>query len=341
MDIGPVKSARSMGDMALERVGQPGASGQPLRKGTSVTKHASPSRDGFTLIELLIVIAIIAVIMSILVPALAASRAEGQKVRCLANLREVTGAAFAYSSDDPNGILGPVHPNAKVFLAGTGYAEYGGGPGLAPYQSWYDYFDPRTRPLNHLIYGPRGVAAGSAPGDRSFFQVFQCPGEERGWQEWPGFGGMAVEVENPYFAANGTSFRMNNLAFNDGTVTGIYGRSHTRIPDTSITLAFLEARVYQTLWTNEVTGTLTAGELTGYHKKLGFFNVSYADGHAAFVDFGRGTYYDHLPQYGGKDARGTWGRMDTFPQELLNPHRPAGTSPPGAAQLPPPPPPNS
>jgi prepilin-type N-terminal cleavage/methylation domain-containing protein/prepilin-type processing-associated H-X9-DG protein len=283
-------------------------------------------RLGFTLIELLLVVAILAILISILLPALSGARVEGVKLKCLANLRTITQTAFAYAADDAKSVLGPVHPNASRFLAGTGYAEYGGGPGYAPYQNWTEDFDPGTRPLNHLIYGKR--IGGAEPGNRAFFQPFQCPGEELGWQEWPGFGGMAVEVERPYFAANGTSFRMNNLAFTDGTVTGIYGRSQTRIPDPSNTLAFLEARVYQALFTNEVNGTLTPGELTSYHRRLGYFNVSYADGHASFADFGRNTFFPHLEQFGGKDYRGLWGRMDTFPEELLNPHRPPGTAPP-------------
>ncbi|MFH1419676.1 MAG: type II secretion system protein [Planctomycetota bacterium] len=284
---------------------------------------------GFTLIELLVVISIIAVLISVLLPALASARVEGQKLKCQSNLRVLGQTAIAYAHDDPNSIIGPVHPYATYFSGGTGYAEYGGGPGTSPYQGWGNYpnFDPRTRPFNHILYGKTGIAGNSEPGDRARFQEFQCPGEDYGWQEWPGFPGIATDTERPYFEANGTSFRLNNLAYSGGLTVGVYGRPVNRVPDTGIVLGFLEARVYQTLFTNDVVPVpgVEVGELTGYHKKLGFFNVSYVDGHAAFRDFGDGTYYPTVPHPANPDwddltARGTWGRMDCFPEPPLNPH---------------------
>lgn len=273
---------------------------------------------GFTLIELLVVISIIALLISILVPALSAARAQGHKMKCLSNLHSITMLALIYAHDDPVGTLGPVHPAASGFT-GDGYAEYGGGPGTMPFAGWNDPFDPRTRPLNRIHYGD-SMALNSPPGDKAHYEVFQCPGEEYGWQEWPGFSSDPRETENPYFEANGVAFRMNNLAFNDGKSVGIYGRPTSRIPQTADTLAFLEARVYQTLWTNDAWGSATHGELTGYHKKLGWFNVSYADGHSKSVDMGNGTYYQRLtwqnPAFNGRDARGTWGRMDCLPELL-------------------------
>lgn len=275
---------------------------------------------GFTLIELLVVISIIALLISILVPALSAARAQGHKLKCVSNLRSITTLALTYAHDDPNGIMGPVHPSASLFTSGEGYAEYGGGPGTMPFTGWNDVIDPRTRPLNRLQYGD-SMPFNSPPGDKAQYQIFQCPGEEFGWQEWPGFGSNPLETETPYFKANGVAFRMNNLAFSDGTSVGIYGRPVSRIPQTANTLAFLEARAYQTLWTNNAWGSATHGELTGYHKKLGYFNLSYADGHAKSVDMGNDTYYPHQswtnPMFNGRDARGTWGRMDCLP-ELLN-----------------------
>ena len=67
---------------------------------------------GFTLIELLVVISIIALLISILVPALSAARAQGHKLKCVSNLRSITTLSLTYAHDDPNGIMGPVHPRA-------------------------------------------------------------------------------------------------------------------------------------------------------------------------------------------------------------------------------------
>lgn len=277
-------------------------------------------RKGFTLIELLVVIAIIALLIAILLPALSAAKQEGLKAKCVTNLRAIGQVAATYATDDANGVLGPVHQNAALFT-GEGYADYGGGPGTMPFTGWNQQFDPRTRPFNHVIYGKGGVSSSTPPGDRSGFQVFQCPGEELGWQNWPGFGANPLETENSYFKANGTAFRMNNLAFTDGYTLGIYGRPINRIPKTSETLAFMESRVYETIWTNDQWGSLQDGELTGYHGKLGYFTVVYADSHAGFPDFGDGTFYPHLQfsPLGHPDVRGTWGRMDCLPELMYDP----------------------
>ncbi|MBU0595280.1 hypothetical protein KJ567_01175, partial [Candidatus Bipolaricaulota bacterium] len=113
---------------------------------------------------------------------------------------------------------------------------------------------------------------------------------------------------------------------------GIHGRPATRIPQPGMTLAFLEARVFQTLFTNDVHGFGSwTGELIGYHARLGFFNVAYADGHAAYADFGDGTYYEQTDEFGGYDQRGSWGRWDCLPEPPLpfcGPGKGAGRSTP-------------
>jgi len=68
----------------------------------SITK-----RKGFTLIELLVVVAIIALLLSILVPAVQRARAVAQATLCATQLRELGRAFNMYASDNHDAVVSP------------------------------------------------------------------------------------------------------------------------------------------------------------------------------------------------------------------------------------------
>ncbi len=68
--------------------------------------HEKKPADGFTLIELLVIIAVIATLAALLLPAWAKARQQAQSVQCLSNLRQIVLGWRMYAVDN-NDILAP------------------------------------------------------------------------------------------------------------------------------------------------------------------------------------------------------------------------------------------
>jgi prepilin-type N-terminal cleavage/methylation domain-containing protein/prepilin-type processing-associated H-X9-DG protein len=139
----------------------------PRRDPNGAGRRFQTGRDGFTLVELLVVIGIIALLVSILLPALSRAREQARSVQCLSNLRQISIAIVNYTND-----------NHYLMLGG---AE---GP---PQQAWDWIYWDNTAPFNDLTNCPLAkylgiISANTNPvaGDNpdTSTNVFRCPSDQ-------------------------------------------------------------------------------------------------------------------------------------------------------------------
>jgi prepilin-type N-terminal cleavage/methylation domain-containing protein/prepilin-type processing-associated H-X9-DG protein len=112
------------------------------------------SRRGFTLIELLIVVAIIAVLIAIVAPAMSGSRRAAQSAACLSQMREIGFATTAYMMDNDDYFPRSTHSAFASGVLPWGYA-------IVPY------------------LGRDTASLGKADWDLLFNQLYRCRADHR------------------------------------------------------------------------------------------------------------------------------------------------------------------
>jgi len=116
---------------------------------------SSASRRGFTLVELLVVIGIIALLISILLPALNKARQHAQTVACLSNQRQIAMSMIQYANDN-KGVLPP-------------YGEiHAGNPYLQPDEYWYNKLSRYVSRTGQFFYGVNFMRCPSQHDDTRF-----------------------------------------------------------------------------------------------------------------------------------------------------------------------------
>jgi prepilin-type N-terminal cleavage/methylation domain-containing protein len=114
-------------------------------------------RSGFTLVELLVVIAVIALLMAILIPALTKAKEQARSIACRANLKQWGVICAAYADDNNgrfwSGATSPPAPSTSIGHWWPAQLE-------CKFQSWKQnkiWFCPNSRrPINNELGQPQG-----------------------------------------------------------------------------------------------------------------------------------------------------------------------------------------
>ncbi len=146
-----------------------------------MTHKTHRSVRGFTLIELLVVVAIIALLISILLPSLGRAREQAKVAKCLANLRSLMQGTYQYLLEWQDNF--PYFVTAAGGWMGISSWSYGG---KSPDEYWRTYSNGvfyvpiEKRPLNVYLIGRQpepDLYDGSTLVKRTEFPVLQCPSE--------------------------------------------------------------------------------------------------------------------------------------------------------------------
>jgi prepilin-type N-terminal cleavage/methylation domain-containing protein/prepilin-type processing-associated H-X9-DG protein len=253
--------------------------------GAGIMARSSISkRSGFTLIELLVVISIIALLISILLPALRNARQSSYRLKCLVQLRALGTATAAYAGDSRG--FGPPHSFSHTRTDGqlvpvwnTGRLASNGFPaftGLDPYL---------------------GYNSGTADARKGYYRNRGCPDYQKGVQTTDpafimshyvlglvGYGGSPSDpggfnTRNRWFNLDSPRvFASRTMLAVEHNMQGINGSA--TVPDLVITL-FDKPRA--------------GGGFDHYGRHNGGgLNFLYIDGHGSFLSY-NGTVFPALP----------------------------------------------
>lgn len=168
------------------------------------------ARGAFTLLELLVVVAIIALLISILLPGLSRAKQSAKTAVCVSNLHQIGNALQMYFLEHNEWF--PFEKRGELPYLHAFY--YGGHPGRAP---WWGYTSPSFRdtpagrPLNAYLYPD--LPDYDVPADDPLFDavrdvpVYHCPSDVGGF--WQHSTGSASHNKRSLYYDSGSSYTMN------------------------------------------------------------------------------------------------------------------------------------
>jgi len=236
------------------------------------------SRRGFSLVELLVVIGIIACLIGILLPALAAAREHAKRIACVSNVHQLTVAWLMYASEHH----GRLCSSASWANDGTNSPE---GQPVAKSFSWIgDGSDPSQGLLWPYLKDKRVYYCPEQPLPR-YYTHYYSPGS---WVSYAMNGNLAAAFES-----YGVPFRITQIKHAERTL--VFIEPFYTVPATRYMPAFYSSA-------HQYVGFDSP---PGCNHWLGQSNgtpVSFADGHAIFWQYSSQTTYNPFDYFGAYNS---------------------------------------
>ncbi len=241
---------------------------------------------GFTLIELLVVVAIIALLISILLPSLRDAKEQANVAKCLANFRSLMLSTFMYF-EDYNDIFPLMVPSGSATCSWT----YGG---KTSHDDW-ETFSPtlvlpaNVRPMNEYIMGGEfepDLMDGNTVVKRTEIPLLHCPSDreshQRLFNQLPGQDPLQISSYDDI----GTSYHYNLSALEDTNIDvwanqgqGWIELSRAVVKDTLGGMV----STFTFYWEDPMDFALYERiQKIGNHRKLNKHSVGFLDGHAEY-----------------------------------------------------------
>lgn len=261
-------------------------------------RTARAERCGFSLVELLVVVAIIAMLIGILLPAMRKARLDAWRTVSLANLHSIGQAGVEYQMDNKGWL--PITPNGTpVPQTINAWCTWGSwGKNTASWWTSGQLFDinPARRPLNPYLTSA-AIPSATDFATRATFQVPVCRdpsdkiGHQRTWDAYDSSFGVASpnsdgsscydDVGTSYLLQMKWFFQTTRVVGGSWTRAFALGTARLRASD-----SFESSRM---IWINDEYCDITMNQVSAAARIVNGYGdinkatVAFLDGHAKYI----------------------------------------------------------